>query len=126
METNITSHGKQSLVIPSVSSENRAYHPMGFLYSDSVVTNLSFAIYDCEIWIFALLQSKMHNIWLRLVCGQLESRIRYSNVLAYNTFPIPELSSENKQALTDLSLELIRIREEFCEIPLGKLFPNAS
>lgn len=123
-ETNITSHGKHSLVIPSVSSENRAYHPMGFLYSDSVVTNLSFAIYDCEIWIFALLQSKMHNIWLRLVCGQLESRIRYSNVLAYNTFPIPELSSGNKQALTDLSLELIRIREEFCEIPLGKLYSH--
>lgn len=121
-ESNVTTQGKQSLVVPSVSSENREYHPMAFLFNDSIVTNLAFAIYDCDIWIFALLQSKMHNIWLRLVCGQLESRIRYSNVLAYNTFPLPELTTEHKQALTDLSLDLIRIREEFCEIPLGKLY----
>ncbi|MCM1140074.1 MAG: hypothetical protein NC453_16020 [Muribaculum sp.] len=121
-ESNVTAQGKQSLVVPSVSSENREYHPMAFLFNDSIVTNLAFAIYDCDIWILALLQSKMHNIWLRLVCGQLESRIRYSNVLAYNTFPIPELTIENKRLLTDLSLDLIRIREEFCEIPLGKLY----
>ena len=31
----------------------------------------------------------MHNLWVRTICGGLETRIRYSNVLGYNTFPVP-------------------------------------
>lgn len=121
-ENNDTRKGSQSLIVPSVSSENRQYHPMGFVYNDSIVTNLSFAIYDCEIWILSLLVSRMHNVWAKLVCGQLESRNRYSNELAYNTFPFPHLSDAIKETLKEYALNLIKIREEFCEIPIGKLY----
>lgn len=123
-EMNHTTNGSQTLVVPSVSSENRQYHPMAFVYSDAIITNLAFAIYDCDVWILALLESNMHHIWQRLVCGQLESRDRYSNELAYNTFPFPQLDEGIIAKLKNLSLELIRIREEFCEVPLGKLYSN--
>lgn len=123
-ENNETNRGSQSLIVPSVSSENRQYHPMGFVYNDSIVTNLSFAIYDCEIWILALLVSRMHNVWSKLVCGQLESRNRYSNELAYNTFPFPHLSDEIKETLKEYTLNLIKIREEFCEVPIGRLYSD--
>ena len=77
---------KYTLVIPSVSSENRVYMQIGYVSNNFVVTNLAFAIYDAEPWVFGLISSKMHNLWIRTVCGGLETRLRYSNVLGYNDF----------------------------------------
>lgn len=85
-----------TLVIPSVSSENRVYMQIGYVNKNTVVTNLAFAIYDAEPWVFDLISSRMHNLWIRTVCGGLETRLRYSNVLGYNTFPVPNISEEQK------------------------------
>ena len=76
----------QSIIIPSHTSENRKYIPIGFLDENSVITNSAQAIYDSEPWIFSLVSSRMHMVWVRAVCGSLESRIRYSNVLGYLSF----------------------------------------
>ena len=121
-ETFDTPEHSQTLLVPSVSSENREYIPMGFVYSDTIISNLAFAVYNCQPWLLALLESRMHHIWIKLVCGQLESRFRYSNVLGYNTFPVPTLTQVQKRSLNELALELIRIREEFCEMTLGDLY----
>ena len=58
-----------TLVIPSVSSENRVYMQIGYVGKNIVVTNLAFAIYDAEPWVFGLISSKMHNLWIRTVFG---------------------------------------------------------
>ena len=85
-----------SLVVPSVSSENREYVPVGFVDKKTVVSNLAFVIYDCDPWIFGVVSSKMHNLWIKAVCGGLETRIRYSNELGYNTFPFPKISEDQE------------------------------
>jgi len=41
----------------------------------------------------------------------LKSDYRYSSALTYNTFPIPELSVEQKKELTELAFELLAVRE---------------
>lgn len=110
-ETNETH--KSSLVVPSVSSENRVYIPIGFVDKSIVVTNLAFAIYDCEPWIFGVVASRMHNVWIRTVCGALETRIRYSSQLGYNTFPFPDISKEQKAEITQRVLAIIAARETF-------------
>lgn len=112
----------QTLVIPSVSSENRPYIPIGFIDKKTIVSNLAFAIYDCEPWIFGIISSRMHMAWIRTVCGGLETRLRYSNELGYNTFPLPRLSDEVKKELTFLVHEIIIARENYCDISLGKLY----
>ena len=111
-----------SIIVPSVSSERRDYVPIGYLGPDSVISNLAFAIYDAEPWLFALLTSKMHMAWLRAVGGQLETRLRYSNTLVYNTFPVPELSASSQEELTKRALRLLDVREYHCEKTLAELY----
>lgn len=113
-----------TLVIPAVSSENRSYFQIGYVSKKVVVTNLCFAIYDAEPWVFGIIASKMHNLWARTVCGGLESRPRYSNVLGYNTFPIPEITDEQKAAITEASLGIIIEREQYPDKNLMQLYNN--
>ena len=112
----------QTLVVPSVSSENRRFIPMGFVGPDTIVSNLSFAIYECPPWVLPILSSSMHMTWTTTTCGNLETRIRYSSQLCYNTFPLPVLSQEQQKDLTKLALELISCREKFPDKSLGDLY----
>lgn len=113
---------KYSLVVPSVTSENRPYLQVGYLGTQYVVTNLAFVIYDADPWVFGLISSKMHNLWVRTICGGLETRIRYSNVLGYNTFPVPSLTDEQKKAISDAALGVIMEREYNSEMTLAELY----
>lgn len=119
-ETNMPK--KYTLVVPSVSSENRSYFQIGYVGKNVVVTNLCFVIYDAEPWVFGVIASKMHNLWVRTVCGGLETRPRYSNVLGYNTFPIPELTYEQKQDITEAVYGIIMERENNSEMSLMELY----
>ncbi|MER2040321.1 DNA methyltransferase [Desemzia incerta] len=104
--------GKQALIVPSVSSEDRDYVPMGFIGSDTIISNLAMVIYDAPIWLLGILESRMHMTWLRAVGGKLETRYRYSAGMVYNTFPIPELSTNRKNVLEEAVLEMLDVREE--------------
>lgn len=119
-ETNMPE--KYTLVIPSVSSENRLYMQIGYVSKNYVVTNLAFAIYDAEPWAFGLISSKMHNLWIRTVCGGLETRLRYSNVLGYNTFPVPALTDEQKQNIAEAAMGVLVERENNSELSLMELY----
>lgn len=121
-ESFATSVGKQSIVIPSVSSENRPYIPVGFVSDKVIVSNLAFAVYDSDIWALAIISSRMHMLWIKTVCGALETRYRYSNTLGYNTFPVPYISDSNKEVLKELVYSLIDTRERHCDMSLGDLY----
>lgn len=113
---------KYTLVVPAVTGENRGYFQVGYVGKNVVVTNLAFAIYDAEPWVFGLLSSKMHHIWACTVCGGLETRPRYSNVLGYNTFPVPELTDEQKQSINEAALNVIVERENYSEMTLAEMY----
>ena len=68
-------------------------------------------MYDAPIWNFALVASKLHMVWATSVCGKLETRIRYSNTLGWNTFPIPSLTEKNKADLTRCAEDILLARE---------------
>ncbi len=84
------------LLIPSVSSERRAYIPIGFLPSQVVASNLVLTIPNATVFDFGVLTSAMHMAWMRHTCGRLESRYRYSNTIVYNNYPWPELGDSVK------------------------------
>ncbi len=86
----------QTIAMPCVSSENRDYLPVGLLDSRSTVTNLAFALYDAPLWNMAIIASRLHLVWIATVCGQMETRFRYSNTMGWNTFPVPLLTEQNK------------------------------
>ena len=101
-----------TVLIPRVASENRFYVPMGFVYEDIIVADSAMAIYDAPVWLLAILQSKMHLIWLRNIGGKLETRYRYSASLVYNTFPVPKLSKKMKERLEEAIIDIIDFRDE--------------
>lgn len=115
----------QSIIIPRVSSENRDYVPMGIVGDDTIISDSAMAIYDAPTWLLGLLESRMHMVWLRAIGGKLETRYRYSAGLVYNTFPVPELSTQRKNQLENQILDILDIREEIGGT-LAELYNNAT
>ena len=77
------------LLIPSVSSENRRYIPIGFLDHHVICSNLVFSLPDASLYHFGVLSSNMHNSFMRLTAGRMKSDYRYSNTIVYNNFLYP-------------------------------------
>lgn len=114
-----------SIVVPRVSSERRQYVPMGYLDQEYIINDQVYAVYNAEPWVFALLTSAMHMVWIRAVGGALETRIRYSNTIVYNNFPVPPVSESAKEQLTLSALRVLDVREYHCERTLAELYdPN--
>ncbi len=111
-----------AIIVPSVSSERRDYIPIGYVSKDVIVSNLANAIYDAEKWLFALLTSKMHNLWVRTVGGRLKTDYRYSATLCYNTFPFPKLTTVQKEELERLAQNILNIRDENFDMTLGEMY----
>ncbi len=102
---------EHAIIIPRVSSENRAYLPVDILTDGSIIQDRAFAIYDGSVWVMAVIASKMHKVWIETVCVRLRSDFSYSNTLGYNTFPIPPLSDEQKKTLENHAWEILAARE---------------
>lgn len=115
---------RQIILVPSVTSENREYLPISFFPKNVVITNAAFGLYNAPIWNFAILASKTHLIWIKTVCGQLETRIRYSNTLGWNTFPIPILTEKNKEDLTQCAKEILIARERHFPATIADLYDS--
>ena len=111
----------QSIIFPGTTSERRDYIPLGFLDSDTVISNAGQVIYDAEPWIFGVLSSKMHMEWTRLVAGRLETRVRYSSFV-YNNYPIPPILAKVKKAIEEAVFDIIDIREEFHEMTYADMY----
>ncbi len=82
------------ILVPSVSSERRAFIPLGFFSGYTITTNANFMLPDATLFHFGILNSIMHNAWVRSVCGRMKSDYRYSNTIVYNNFPWPDGRSD--------------------------------
>ena len=122
----INEDSKGKVIIPSVSSERRIYIPIGYVDKDTVISNLAFAVYGAEKWLFALLTSRMHNLWVCTVGGRLKTDYRYSATLCYNTFPFPKLTTADKEELERLAQNILNIRDENFDMTLGEMYNPES
>ena len=79
------------LAIPEVSSETRRFIPIGFLSSENIASNKLYMLAsDTPLYHFGILNSTMHNAFMRTVTGRLKSDFQYSGGIVYNNFPFPE------------------------------------
>ena len=83
------------LILPMTTSERRVYLPVGYQKSGTIVSNGVFTIYNPEIYIFGVLSSKMHILWMKTFSGRMRNDIRYSVNLIYNTFPFPKIDNSS-------------------------------
>jgi hypothetical protein len=111
-----------SIIFPRVSSELREYIPVGLLDKNTVIIDSAQAIYDPEPYVFGFLSSRMHMTWVRAVAGRLKNDYRYSSELCYNTFPVPDLSSEQKENIKIHVFNILAEREKHPEKTIAELY----
>jgi hypothetical protein len=113
---------RQTIVVPSVSSERRPFLPSGIVDNQTTLTNLAFGLYDAPLWNMAVITSRLHLVWVATVCGKLETRYRYSNTLGWNTFPVPLLTEQNKADLTACAEDILLAREAHFPATIADLY----
>lgn len=118
--TNVAQNSQ--IIIPRVSSCRRQYIPIGFLEPDVIISDSAQAIYDPEPWIFGAITSYMHMCWVKAVGGRLKSDYRYSAVICYNTFPIPDLTEKQKETITTHVYNVLEEREKHSEKTMAELY----
>jgi len=111
-----------SIIVPATSSERRKYIPIGFLTNETVISNSANAIYNAQSWIFGVVSSNMHMVWMQTVAGRLKTDYRYSSALVYNTFPFPNISEKQKEEITELVFNILDEREKHSEKTLAQLY----
>ena len=116
-------HQEQAaILVPLHTSDRRRYLPVSFVSEETVIANSASAIYGADPWVFALLSSRSHALWLGSVGGRLGTGYRYSGTLVYNTFPIPKLCGEVKRHLTEAAFGVLSAREQFPDRTLAELY----
>lgn len=111
-----------SIIVPATSSERREYIPIGFLNNETVISNSAMAIYDAQPWLFGLLHSKIHMVWVDNIGGKLKTDYRYSAKLCYNTFPFPEINPKQKETINQYVFQILDERSKHPEKTIGWLY----
>ena len=110
------------ILIPSVSSENRRYVPIGFMHNDVISTNLNLILPNATMYHLGILVSNVHMAWMRTVCGRLKSDYRYSNIVVYNNFPWPTPTDEQRKAIEQTAQGILDARAKFPGASLADLY----
>ena len=111
------------ILIPSTTSENRKYIPLGFFNKDHIANNSCHTIPNGSLYHFGILMSSMHMAWVKSVCGRLESRYRYSKDIVYNNFPWAENPSEKQiRQIEEKAQKVLEVRSNFPKSSLADLY----
>lgn len=116
---------ESQIALPVVSSQRREYIPMDFIDKSTIIINSAQVIFDPEPYVFGVLNSKIHMVWVKLVGGKLKTDYRYNAGLCYNTFPVPELTNKQKETISTHVFNILEERERYSEKTLAELYdPN--
>ncbi|MBL7980770.1 MAG: class I SAM-dependent DNA methyltransferase [Flavobacteriales bacterium] len=95
------------LIVPSVSSERRAFAPIGFMDAKTIASNLCLIIPKATLFHFGVLTSTMHMSWMRAVAGRLKSDYRYSNKIVYNNYPWPSAPTAAQREAVESAAQVV-------------------
>ena len=114
------------VIIPTHSSENRKYIPIGFLGSDIISTNAVFIIPNATIYHFGVLTSNVHMAWVKAICGRIKSDFRYSKDIVYNNFPFPESTPEQRERIERTAQAILDARVLYPNCSLADLYDELT
>lgn len=114
------------IIIPSTSSENRKYIPMGFMGKDDISTNANLIIPNATLYDFGILTSNVHMAWMRTVAGRLKSDYRYSAKIVYNNFPWPSVTEEQKKFIANTAQGILDARALYPDCSLADLYDELT
>ncbi len=109
------------LLIPKVSSERREYLPIGY-FKDIIVMDKAFPIYNAEPYLFGIVSSRMHMVWVKNVGGRMKTDYSYSSSICYNTFPFPDITLKQKENLNLYVFAILDERAKHPEKTMAQLY----
>lgn len=113
-------------LVPQTGSEKRDYLPVGYFDGSYVPSNGTRLIYNSEPWIFGVVSSCMHIVWVKAVAGRLKTDMQYSNTLCYNTFPFPQLDNKQKETISQYVYQILDERAKYPEKTMAWLYNPRS
>ena len=114
------------MIVPVVSSERRRYIPIGFMTPNVMCSNQVNLIPNATLYHFGILTSNVHMAWMRVVCGRLEMRYRYSKDIVYNNFPWPTPTDEQKARIEATAQAILDARAKFPDSSLADLYDEVT
>ena len=114
------------IAVPKVSSENRKYIPIAFLTPDTIVGDKIYVIENADLYDFGIITSSIHNAWMRLVAGKLESRYSYSNTIVYNNFVWVKPTEQQKEKIEKTAQSILDARNKYPESTLADLYDSLT
>ncbi len=114
------------LLIPSTSSVNRRYIPIGFVSPNVIASNSTTVVPDANTYMFGILTSNVHMAWMRTVGGRLKSDYRYSGGIVYNTFPWPTPTAEQKAKIEQTAKSILDARAIYPNSSLADLYDEIA
>lgn len=121
---------KDFMVIPEVSSENRDYIPMEYVEvkdtTKKLFSNLVKLMPGATLYHFGVLQSKVHMIWTKAICGYKDFRPRYSTDVVFNNFPWPTVTEKDKKNIAKLAKKILDSRAKYPDSSLADLYDTSS
>ena len=114
------------LLVPSTSSENRRYVPIGFLSPEIIASNAATILPSATLYHFGILTSNVHMAWMRTVGGRLKSDYRYSTAIVYNTFPWPTPTEEQKAKIERTAQAILDARALYPDSSLADLYDEVT
>lgn len=117
---------KNYLIIPSHTSGKRDYIPMSIVSGKDIINASCLFIPNVSYYIFGLLESNVHMIWVNLVAGRIRNDFRYSAKIVYNNFPWPNPTNNKKKFVSRTAKDIIKARKLSPSSSLASLYGNGS
>lgn len=112
----------QVIVLPKVSSERRKYIPIEYMDSKNIINGSALMIQNANLYMFGVLNSVVHNAWMRVVAGRMKSDYQYSAKIVYNNFPWSEIDDRQKDAIVKTAQGIISARKDDPDATLAELY----
>lgn len=110
------------ILVPQTGSERRSYIPIGYFDDSYVPSNATRVIYKVQPWLFGVISSRMHIVWVKAVAGRLKMDMQYSNTLCYNTFPFPDITTKQKENLNQYVFDILDERAKHPSKTMAQLY----
>ena len=114
------------IVIPEVSSGRRHYIPIGYMDDSVLCSNKLRLMPQANLFYFGVLTSKVHNAWMRVVCGRLKSDYSYSINIVYNNFPWPNPTEVQKAKIEQTAQAILDARAKYPDSSLADLYDELT
>jgi hypothetical protein len=110
------------IAIPRHVSQTRTWFTVAYQPPEVIASDALFTVVDPDGFVFSILSSSMFAAWLRTVGGRIKSDLRFSGPMVYNTFPLPELSTDQRARIAAASKSLIAARSRYESLSLAALY----